>query len=185
MFNIDKEINLIPLKNGTGYNRALIFTSVFAGIMVMTALILFAYILLQMKINRLKAENARITAEINSIGDVDEAYKNYEKKQSELQQMKGTLSAIQNEKVDVLAFLKNLSRYIPENVYVSSLSLSDGNSFNVSFIVTNPIDIIKLVIKLRQMDVFENVEISSVPITNGENAVSFSLKIKGKTPPSQ
>lgn len=181
----NKEINLIPSKSGKNYNKPLVFTAVLAGVITMAAFFLFAYILPQIKISRLEAENIRITEEINSIGDVDEAYKKYEKKKSELQQMKEALSVIENEKVDVLGFLENLSRYIPENVYVSSVSLSGGNSFSISFIANNPIDIMKLVIKLRQTNIFENVELFSVPITKGESVVSFSLKIKGKNPPSQ
>lgn len=174
----EKEINLIPAKHKTGNTGMILFTSISAGLIILAVILLFAYILPEVRINKLKEENAKKEAEINSIGDLDEALKRYEKKQSELNQMKDALEAIKKDKFEVLKFLKKLSSYIPENVFVSSLSFSNGDSLSISFVVSDPVDTARLIVKLREMDMFESVDVSSVPIVKGENTISFSLKIK-------
>lgn len=185
MLRTEKEINLISSRKKIKYGNSPVLLAAFAGVILMVLIVLLTYLLPEIRLSRLKAENNQLVQKIGSIGDLDEEVKKYESKQAQLQKINEAYETIKKEKVSVLEFLSKLSANIPENVFISSLSLTNGDTLSVSFITTNPVDTAKLIVKLRQMDLFENIDVDSVPITEGENSINFTLKIKGKNPPVQ
>ena len=175
---IDKDINLMPLRHKSDNNSMMLFTAISVAVLVTAVIFLFAYILPQMKIDRLKQENSKIAASISSIGDLDAAVNSYTKKQEKLKKIKDSYDAINKEKIEVLGFLENLKKYIPENVFLSSFLYNNNGAVNLNFITYGPVDVAKLIVKLRQMNMFESVDLSSIPLAEDENIISLSLKIK-------
>lgn len=178
--SVEKDINLIPQKN-VNKNRVHIKLSVAAGLIGLIVVFTLAYVMPKMETNRLYLENNRVIEELKSRETAGNEVDSIDAKKAKLEKMKESYKAITLEKVMVLEFLKKLSGYIPENVSISNLSMANGESLSVTFATINPIDTVKLIVKLKEMDIFESVELASIPIGEAPYSLSFNLRIKGKS----
>lgn len=160
------------------------FSLSFAALVLIGALIL-AYIIPMGVINNLKHENKGLKTKIALLGDIAALTEDLGKKENDYKVKSDLFKAIQEEKVKVSEVVKKIIAYLPQDVYITSLTINDGKAVNVSFVVKDPIDAAKLIIKLNESGLFENVDAASLPLTKGNTTLTFALILKGKSTQSR
>ncbi|KNY25809.1 PilN domain-containing protein [Pseudobacteroides cellulosolvens] len=173
-----KDINLIWQESRSLYRKKILaFSLIFALIVLIGALIL-AYFIPMGLINNLKLENKELKTKIALLGDIAALTGNLEQKENDYKVRSDLIKVIQEEKVKISEVVKKIIAYLPQDVYITSMTISDGKAVNVSFVVKDPIDAAKLIIKLNESGLFENVDAASLPLTKGNTILTFSLVLR-------
>lgn len=177
----EKEINLIPKNKSYDFRKLLPFAVVSGGIAAIAGIFLVIGLIQQSKIASLNTELLEVQEEIASYNYFNENVARIEEKRAELQSKKETIGIVEAEKVKILDFLNKLKEHIPSNVRISSLSASNGVDVIIAFETHNTYDIARLIVRLREMNVFESVGTNTLPINDKENTVTFNLRLIGKS----
>lgn len=175
---LEKEINLIPGSKGIEFKSLQPLVKIIAGFVLLAVIFVITGAMQQRKINDIYDESARVKEEIASFNYLNENVKIIEEKRSELQKRQDTISIVEKEKVKVLGFLNKLKSYVPANVRIVSLSITNGENVAISFETASTYDVARLMVKLEEMDAFEKVETGSLPIDDKINTITFNLKLK-------
>jgi len=177
----EKEINLIPRSIGMDFRSLLPFVAIPAGVVVLAGIFLIIGIIQQKMIDGIHTELARVKEDIASFDYLNENVKRIEEKRTEFQNRKNTIRIVEGEKIKVLDFLNKLKSYVPTNVRIVSLTITNGEDVCISFETNNTYDIARLIVRLREMDAFEKVKAGTLPINDKENTITFNLKLKKKS----
>lgn len=174
----EKEINLIPRNKGIEFKSLQPFTTIIAGFVLLAIIFVIIGAVQKKKINDVYAESATVKEAIASFNYLNENVKTIEEKRSELQKRNDTISIVEKEKIKVLGFLNKLKSYVPTNVRIVSLSITNGENVAISFETGSTYDVARLMVKLEEMDAFEKVEVRALPIDDKVNTITFNLKLK-------
>lgn len=160
------------------------FTLIFASL-VLAGAFLLAYIFPKVLINKLEQENKEIKNKIALFGDSAALTERLEQKENEFAAKNELITTIQKEKIKVSEVVKKITSFLPEDVYITSLTISEGKTVNIKFLIKDPIDAAKLIVKLKESKLFDNVDAASLPLTKGNTTLSFDLALKKEDPGTQ
>lgn len=174
-----KEINLIPAAAGRKPKKEWTFFAILSVVFLLLFELLYMWAIPQLRIYILQKENKELQYRLDAQGSAAERLKLLKDKQAELNAKKQTLTVIEGDKQTILSFLEMLMPNIPDDVFISSITASRGGSYHIIFITHNPLEVVRLLVKLRQMDVFEKVDLDTAPLsTNEETSIEFGLVLK-------
>lgn len=178
MKNIVKEINFIPVfvieerKRIARMIRVAIITAVItlAGFAI--------YFLPDIQISILKDTLRNYDTELNYLDDIKKIERKLKEVETKLTNKKKILEEINKEEVDIIFLIDKLSSARPPNVILTYLSIDKNKEVNVSYIVNNPVEATQLVNNLINLNIFEKVELPSIPLMDKKTDISFKLKLK-------
>jgi len=97
-------------------------------------------------------------------------------KQKEYEQKRQALETLAKSDFKVLPFLEKISEVTPAGAYIAKLSVTADEGANITFITRDPVETAALVVGLRRLDVFERVDIETVPFMGGSKPVQLNLR---------
>lgn len=99
-------------------------------------------------------------------------------KQKEYDQKKQALETLAESGFKVLPFLEKISEATPAGAYIAKLSVTADEGANITFITRDPVETAALVVGLRRLDIFERVDIETVPFMDDSKPVQLNLRFK-------
>lgn len=176
--NLHKEINFIP--DFMIYEKNKVKRMISVGIITtVIALTGFSiYFFPDMKKITLDVQLKNLDVDIKSLEDVREIKNQLEKTENKLNVKKKILDEVSKNEVDVMSLMDKLAAATPENVELTYLSVSGKDGINVSYSINNPIEATNLANNLRNMNLFQTVEMPSIPIVDQKRDINFALKLK-------
>lgn len=119
----------------------------------------------------------KLDAQLLQLSDVREKVNLLSRVTADKEMKKNVLSNIDKDQIMITKLVSRIENVLPNNIEMKSYSLTQ-DMFNVSFKVYTPLEIIELMNRLESLNLFEKVDISSLPIVDTDYIVSFSLKFK-------
>lgn len=174
---IIKDINYLPdyiLEKNLRTKKRLILTFwVFVCISVICGFLLAPMAIYGFYEIQIKNVNSQLTA-LASV----------EKKANELAEISdisnkkdSLLDRINGNQVRITELTAKIRNAIPYNVYMKSYMISEKN-VTMSFAISSPLDTIELIRSLENLNIFEKVTISTFPIVDKSDVITFNLKLK-------
>jgi Tfp pilus assembly protein PilN len=176
--NLHKEINFIPDFMIYEKNKVKRMITV-ALVTTVVALAGFSiYFFPDMKMFTLNIQLNNLKVDIKGLEDVREIKNQLEKTENKLNAKKKILDEVSKDEVDVMSLMDKLATAAPENVVMTYLSVSGKNDINVSYSINNPIEATNLANNLRNLNLFQTVEMPAIPIVDQKRDINFALKLK-------
>ena len=173
-----KEINFIPdfvIKENQNKARLIM---VAVGTVVFTLMAFAVYFIPEVRLSILSIQNENMNTEMKFLEDVKEIKNKLENLEARVDKKKKALEDISRNEVDVVLLMEKLTAAAPQNVSLTFFSVSGPENINVQYIINNPVEASNLVDNLRKLDIFERVEMPSIPIVDRRTDVKFNLKLK-------
>jgi len=92
------------------------------------------------------------------------------------------LQDIKGKQQKITEALQQVNTILPSGCFVTTLDIKAKEQFSVQVVTNNPVDTAKVMVGLRQLGIFDKVELSGVgdvPFTEGPQPVKCDLKFKG------
>ncbi|WP_066638198.1 PilN domain-containing protein [Desulfolucanica intricata] len=177
-----KDINFLPeriiLARKKRRNCFLYAAAAFLALVVIGGAVCLPFLVVRDYQSRLAGVN-------QMLGELEPAKPYYEEKvalQQELHKKEMALQDIGEKHLNITQMLKYINEILPGDCYVSALSVKAGEEFNIQVVTNSPIETARVLVGLRQMEVFEEVSLSGVgdvPFAAGPQPVDFKLKFVG------
>ncbi len=97
--------------------------------------------------------------------------------EAKLNTMLAALDEIEGQRFSAANLMAEIAEALPYNVSVSKLSL-ESSKVTLTVVSASPIDTARVVVALRRLDLFQEVEISAVPLVNEPKEITFELALK-------
>ncbi|NTW04854.1 MAG: hypothetical protein HGA27_01870 [Peptococcaceae bacterium] len=125
--------------------------------------------------NQLTAEKK----EIATLNKSESIYNNFISRKNALSESIDIVNQLERDNLlMILPFVQRVSEQFPAGAYISQLSISSGNGADIVFTAPGPVEVAKIALGLRRMDVFKAVDIEKVPLTGGSEKIQFNLIFK-------
>lgn len=175
---IQKGINLIPdfmLKERHSAKRLFI-----VGLLtvVITLASYAVYIIPEMKIFTLGIQIENVNNELKAFKDLQVLDDKFKETKNKLDQKKEILKSITENEIDIMPLINKVLSAAPQNVFLSYLNVGENKEISVSYIINNPVEANLLANNLRKLNMFEKVDMPSIPIVDRKMDISFKLKLK-------
>lgn len=125
-----------------------------------------------------RAKVKALDEKLSALNQAAPVYSQMLAKQKEYDLKKMTLDDLEKSSFKVLPFLERISEVTPPGVYISHLSVTADEGANITFISPGPVETAAMVVGLRSLDIFESVDIETVPFTNESKPVQLNLRFK-------
>ncbi len=169
-----KDINLIPQNEfeTSNFGRILKWAlSTFRVIVIITELIVMSAFLSRFWLD---AKNSDLTDELNTTKRQVEAFSDIENEFRILQKKVNIAKVIYNQK-ESNKIISNLLKYLPENVFLSTLSISDNHIAIKAFSTTEQ-SIAQLMTNLENYKEIDEIILSQISTdTSNANLINFNI----------
>gem|GEM_PF-1301978 len=153
------------------------------GIMLAVGLY-FLYACPQNLIRKYERELAVENAMIQDLERGREVYERLQARKARHDALVAALTEIEKQQFEALELMDKIGSALPGGVTVSRLSMSP-NKISITVVSPNPIDTARVLVSLRRLDLFKEVELSGAPMLQEPKEVSFELALKEKPPESK
>ena len=171
-----KEIDFLPqrIKRARGNKRQKLIFAI-ASFLLIALIGLAVWIPFKLEKDYL-AKAGALDEKLSALNRAAPVYNQMLAKQKEYEQKRQTLETLAKSDFKVLPFLEKISEATPAGAYISQLSVTAGEGANITFITRDPVETAALVVGLRRLDVFERVDIETVPFMGGSKPVQLNLR---------
>ena len=171
-----KEIDFLPqrIKRARGNKRQKLIFAI-ASFLLIALIGLAVWIPFKLEKDYLAKARA-LDEKLAALNQAAPVYNQMLAKQKEYEQKRQTLETLAKSDFKVLPFLEKISEATPAGAYISQLSVTAGEGANITFITRDPVETAALVVGLRRLDVFERVDIETVPFMGGSKPVQLNLR---------
>ena len=114
----------------------------------------------------------------------------FEEKQAlekDLAKKEAVLLDIKGKQQKVTDTLQQINSILPKGCFVTTLDIKAKEQFSIQVVTNNPVDTARVLVGLRQLKIFDKVELSGVgdvPFAEGPQPVKFDLKYSGAVAPT-
>lgn len=175
---IKKEINIIPefmeIEMAKRKKMFIIVITTFLALMFCFSL----YYYPQYKLKTMNEENKKLQAQIDDMKDVKDIKDKLNDLETQTKKKRDILTEANKSEVDINYLIAKLTANVPKNVLLAYFSVNGRDKVSVSYIVNNPVEATELLNTLRDLDIFEKVEMPNIPIMDRRTDVNFKLKMK-------
>lgn len=175
---INKNINFVPefvIKEKQALKRIFLVAFLTA---VLTLTCFGIYYIPELKIFALNEKIENLNREINFFEDVQKLYDNLKATREKLENKKKIIEEISKNEIDIIPLIDKLISAAPQGVETSYIAFNDKKEISVSYIINNPIQANALVDNLNKLNIFEQVEMPTIPIVDKKTDISFKLKLR-------
>lgn len=173
-----KDINFLPLRIKLARKKKKQRLILVIASFVLAVIIILA-VWVPFKLERDYLTKARALDEkLDALNQAAPVYNQMIAKQKEYEQKKQALETLEKSGFKVLPFLEKISEVTPAGVYISQLSITADEGANITFITQDPVKTAALVVGLRRLDIFESVDIGTVPFIDNSKSVQLDLRFK-------
>ncbi len=178
MKGISKEINFIPdfMEKEKEQKKRMVKVAILTTIF--TLMCFAVYFIPDLQTEFMEAELTSLESREKLMADVKQIKDDLEDTEKKLNQKKSIIEEVSKGEVDIVFVLDKLTSAAPQNVKLSYFSTSDSGEISASYIINNPVEGTKLVANLRKFDIFERVDMPSMPMVDRKTDISFRLKLK-------
>lgn len=171
-----KEIDFLPqrIKRARGNKRQKLIFAI-ASFLLIALIGLAVWIPFKLEKDYL-AKAGALDEKLSALNRAAPVYNQMLAKQKEYEQKRQALETLAKSDFKVLPFLEKISEATPAGAYISQLSVTAGEGANITFITRDPVETAALVVGLRRLDVFERVDIETVPFMGGSKPVQLNLR---------
>lgn len=176
---IKKDINFIPdfmMKEKNAVKRLF---AVAVGTAIFTLVSFGVYFVPEIKIFTLTEQIKNADKEIEFYKDVEDLYKKMKATEEKLKKKKKIIDEISKNEIDVAVLMDKLISAEPQGVQMTYIKVNDKMEVSVSYVINNPIEANELVENLRNLNLFEQVNMPNIPIVDRRTDISFNLKLIG------
>ncbi len=118
-------------------------------------------------------------SEVSRLEGGKEVFERLEAKKAKYGAMRSAVQEIDSQRLDALKVMEEIAGALPAGVYVSRLSL-EPQKVSLTVISQNPIDTARVLVSLRRLGIFREVELSGAPLLTEPKEVSFDLVFSEK-----
>jgi Tfp pilus assembly protein PilN len=93
---------------------------------------------------------------------------------------KTVIDEIRKDRKTVTEIKSQLLQFIPENIYISGIRITEGNQMNVDFISPSSMDTLRLVLALNNSGVYEEVPLPNLRLSGDENTINLNLRLRNR-----
>lgn len=181
MILLKYDINFISQYNGLRSNRLKKYFTRIVPILSVAFVIIFVHLWSVSSIQNLKQESEEIKQETDMLKEQIEALDQQRIERAQMQEGGSTprsevIEQIYEERNVVTHMMQSILKYIPEDVYVTSIRISGQDQMNVDFVVPSTIHALRLVFSFNNSGVYE--ELALPPLTLGDSRRTMSLNLR-------
>ena len=171
-----KEIDFLPqrIKRARGNKRQKLIFAI-ASFLLIALIGLAVWIPFKLEKDYLAKARA-LDEKLAALNQAAPVYNQMLAKQKEYEQKRQTLETLAKSDFKVLPFLEKISEVTPSGAYIAKLCVTADEGANITFITRDPVETAALVVGLRRLDVFERVDIETVPFMGGSKPVQLNLR---------
>ena len=171
-----KEIDFLPqrIKRARGNKRQKLIFAI-ASFLLIALIGLAVWIPFKLEKDYL-AKAGALDEKLSALNRAAPVYNQMLAKQKEYEQKRQALETLAKSDFKVLPFLEKISEVTPAGAYIAKLSVTADEGANITFITRDPVETAALVVGLRRLDVFERVDIETVPFMGGSKPVQLNLR---------
>lgn len=85
------------------------------------------------------------------------------------------INNIKQEKFSVSSYLKKLLPLLPKKVFINSIKLTEDSIADVDFITSGALDVIELIVKLRDSGYYEGFDFNSLSFSDTTTHIRLKL----------
>jgi len=175
---INKSINFVPefmLKQKQAVKRMFL---VAVGTVILTVSSFGIYYVPELKIFSLTEKIQNLDREIEFFKDVEDLYNKLNTTKERLEKKKKIIQEISKDEFDIIAVMNKVVSATPQGVEISYINFNDKLAVSLSYTINNPIEANTLVDNLNKLNIFEQVEMPTIPIVDKKTDISFKLKLR-------
>ena len=177
-----KDINFLPERIVLARKRKKkIFQYSMTGILIFVIMGLVAWLPFQVA-GYYEDKLAGISREINILEPAKPYYEEKEALIKDLHNKEQALQEIKEKQLKITGIMQQINLILPPNCFVKELKVKAKEEFNIQVVTNSPLETARVLVGLRQMNLFEKVELAGagdVPFTEGPKPVTFKLKFTG------
>ncbi|MGE5472691.1 MAG: PilN domain-containing protein [Ignavibacteriales bacterium] len=175
---VNKNINFVPdfvIKQRKAVQR--MFLVAFATA-IFTLTSFGIYYVPELKIFSLQERIDNLDREIEFFKDIQDLYNNLNAAKEKLENKKKIIEEISKNEFDIVPLIDKLTSAVPQGVEITYIGFNDKLEVSVSYIINNPIEANALVDNLNKLNIFEQVDMPTIPIADKKTEISFKLKLR-------
>lgn len=88
------------------------------------------------------------------------------------------IEQIYEERNVVTPMMNDILKYIPEDVYITSIRISEQNQMNVDFIVPSTIHALRLVFSFNNSGLYEEIALPDLMLGQSRRTISLNLRLR-------
>lgn len=174
-----KDIDFLPARIRLARRkRRNIFLAGFFGMMLAMSLY-FIYAYPQSLIREYERELAVENAMIQDLERGKEVYERLQARKARHDALVAALLEIEKQRFEALEIMEKIASAMPAGVMISKLSISPSK-VSITVVSKNPIDTARVLVSLRRLDIFKEVELAGAPMVQEPKEVSFELALKDR-----
>jgi len=175
---VTKDINFLPqrirLAREKNRQKLILFFASFALVALISLAVWIPFKLEQDYLAKVKALDEKLSA----LNQATPVYNQMLAKQKEYDQKEQALEALGKSEFKVLPFLEKVSEVLPPGTYISHLSVTADEGANITFITSDPVKTASFIVGLRSLDIFESVDVETVPFMDSSKPLELKLRFK-------
>lgn len=174
-----KDIDFLPesIRAARKKRKKTVFYGLF-GVLLAAVL----YLLYTCPQNMIRKNERELAAENATISDLEkgkEVYERLKDKQNKKDTLLAALNEIEKQRFEALELMNKIGGALPGGVKISNLSMAP-DKVSITVVSANPVDTARVIVALRKLDLFKEVELPGVPMQKEPKEVTFNLKFKEK-----
>ena len=179
---LKQDINFISKNSGVKVNRLKSYIVRIVPILIVALIIIFAHLWSASSIQNLKQESEEIASETRMLKEQIQALDQERIQRVQLQEddvppRSEVIELIYKERNVVTPMMNSILQYIPEDVYITGIRISNQNQMNVDFVVPSTIHALRLVFSFNNSGILSD-ELALPALTLGESRRTMSLNLR-------
>ncbi len=106
---------------------------------------------------------------------VEKKIKLYNNNKADAEMENEVINNIKQEKFSVSSYLKKLLPLLPKKVFINSIKLTEDSIADVDFITSGALDVIELIVKLRDSGYYEGFDFNSLSFSDTTTHIRLKL----------
>ncbi len=90
-----------------------------------------------------------------------------------------TIELINEQRVEVVELIDGISRILPPGVHVTMMEVDASSGVHLKFEVESPVQTAQVIVGLRSLGIFEQVEPTKVPLRYGREVIELKMHFTG------
>jgi len=172
-----KDIDFLPagIRTAREKRKEKLFLGLLGVLLAVGVCVLYTYP--QKIIREYERELAVKNTFIHDLEKGKAVYDRLQATETKLNTMLVALDEIEGQHFAAVNLMTKIAEVLPYNVNVSKLSLKPSK-VTLTVVSASPIDTARVVVALRRLDLFQEVEISAAPLVNEPKEITFELTLK-------
>lgn len=181
MILLKYDINFISKNNAIKANRLKKYVTKLLPILIVVLIITLVHLWSARSIQNLKQESEEINNEVDMLEEQMKALDQERMERVQIQEegappRSEVIKQIYEERNVVTPMMNSILKYIPEDVYITGIRISEQGQMNVDFVVPSTIHALRLVFSFNNSGEYEELALPALTLGDSRRTMSLNLR---------